>query len=307
MSDHFLRGILSRFVLLSTCFFSLTIFLTSHEDPMTSNARIVFVSEMQSSSDLFHTDLMGVRLRQLTRLNSMQMRWINAADCSPDNQYILFSSGTQFYRINADGSTLRSLPTYNAYNYVAFSPDGEYVAFDAVFSEYSSNFEIYIARPNFTEIVRLTHTPESDNQPAWSPDGQRIAYRFRDGDQSGIAVINRDGSGHQELLRTAAVVSSPAWSPDNETIAFSSNEDGVSNIYLMQSDGSRIRQITRNNGNNLYPKWSPDGTLITFSSDRGGRNYQVYVMEADGRNPRRISPDYLGIFDNYNRCWITIG
>ena len=272
---------------------------------MTSTARIVFVSEMQSSSDLFHTNLMGSRLRQLTRLNSMQMRWVYAADCSPNSEYILFSSGTQIYRIDTDGSDLRSLPTYNAYNYVAFSPDGEYVAFDAVFSEYSSNFEIYVARTDFTGIVRLTHTLESDNQPAWSPDGQQIAYRYREDDESGIAVINRDGSHHRELLRTNAVVASPAWSPDNETIAYSSTQDGLSNIYLMRSDGSHVRQLTSNSGNNVYPKWSPDGTLITFSSDRIGETYQVYIMEADGRNPYRISPDYLDVFDNYNRCWLT--
>lgn len=272
---------------------------------MTSTARVVFVSEMQSSSDLFYTNLMGSRLRQLTRLNSMQMRWVNAADCSPDNQYILFSSGTQFYRINADGTDLRSIPAYNAYNYVAFSPDGEYVAFDAVFSEYSSNFEIYMARADFTGIFRLTHTPESENQPAWSPDGEKIAFRFRDAGASGIAIVNRDGSDHRELFRTTALVASPVWAPDNETIAYSSSQDGVSNIYLIQSDGTNVRQLTSNSGNNVYPKWSPDGTLITFSSDRVRGTFQVYVMEADGSHPRRISPEYLSVFDNYNRCWLT--
>lgn len=304
-SDHFLGGILFRVVLLSTAVFGVLILATSREDVMTSSARIVFVSEMASSSDLFHTDLMGSRLRQLTRLNSMQTRWVYGADCSPNGEYILFSSGTQIYRINADGSDLRSLPTYNMYNYVSFSPDGQHVAFDAVFSEYSSNFEIYLARPDFTGIVRLTHTPEADNQPVWSPDGQKIAYRFRDGDESGITVINRDGSDHNELFRTTAVVAGPAWSPNSETIAYSSNLDGVSNIYLIHLDGLEVVQLTSGSGNNIYPKWSPDGSLITFSSDRGGGHYQVYIMEADGRNPRRISPDYLGIFDNYNRCWLT--
>ena len=305
LSNHFLRGILSRFVLLSTCLFGILIFATSHEDAMTSSARIVFVSEMQSSSDLFHTNLMGSRLRQLTRLNSMQMRWVYAADCSPDSEYILFSSGLQIYRIDADGSNLRSLPAYNTYNYVAFSPDGEYIAFDAVFSEYSSNFEIYVARTNFTGMVRLTHTPESENQPAWSHDGQKIAYRFRDASEWGIAIMNYDGTERRELLRTSARVAGPVWSPDNQTIAYSSNLEGMDNIYLMEPDGSDVRQLTWDSGNNIYPKWSPDGTLITFSSDRVGGTYQVYIMEADGRNPRRISPEYLTVFDNYNRCWLT--
>jgi TolB protein len=304
ISNRSLRGILSRFVLLSTALFGVLILATSREDAMTSSARIVFISEMASNSDLFHIDLMGSHLRQLTRLNSMQTRWVYGADCSPGGQYVLFSSGTQIFRINADGSDLTSLPTYNMYSYVSFSPDGEHITFDAVFSEYSSNFEIYLARPDFTGIVRLTHTPEADNQPAWSPDGQKIVYRFRDSEYSGLTVIDRDGSQPREVIRTTALVAAPVWSPNNQTIAYSSDQDGTANIYLMRPDGSEVVQLTRDSGNNIYPKWSPDGSLITFSSDRGGENYQVYIMEADGRNVRRVTPNFLANYDNYNRCWL---
>ena len=118
-------------------------------------------------------------------------------------------------------------------------------------------------------------------------------------------MINRDGSERRELIRTTAVVANPAWSPDNQTIAYASNQDGMSNIYLMLPDGSDIVQLTHDSGNNIYPAWSPDGMLITFSSDRRGGNFQIHVMEANGRNVRRITPDFLNIFDNYNRCWLT--
>ncbi len=73
--------------------------------------------------------------------------------------------------------------------------------------------------------------------PAWSPDGQKIAFAsVRDGNQE-IYVMNADGSGQQRLTRNTAGDYAPAWSPDGRKIAFVSQRDGHVNheIYLMNT------------------------------------------------------------------------
>ena len=92
---------------------------------------------------------------------------------------------------------------------------------------------------------RLTQNPADDADPAWSPDGQRIAfYSNRDGTFD-IYVMNADGSHQRRLTRHFADDSDPAWSPDGHTMAFATNRDGNSEIYVMNSDGSRQRRLTR--------------------------------------------------------------
>ena len=75
--------------------------------------------------------------------------------------------------------------------------------------------------------VNLTNNPAYDGQPAWSPDGTRIAFTSdRDG-RLGIYVMNADGSNPAHLTNNpASRDSDPAWSPDGKRIAFVSYRDG---------------------------------------------------------------------------------
>lgn len=70
-------------------------------------------------------------------------------------------------------------------------------------------------------------------------------------------------------------------------------------------DGSNLVPLTSSSGNNIYPKWSSDGSQISFSSDRDGVGYQIYVMNADGSNERRVTVDaFFNNSDNFNNCWL---
>ena len=85
--------------------------------------------------------------------------------------------------------------------------------------------------------------------PAWSPDGRRIAFRRFDGRLFGSAgpsdlfVVNADGSGLRRLTRHAENVRWFAWSPDGRTIAFLRNRE----VYIVKADGSGERRLTQLN------------------------------------------------------------
>jgi Tol biopolymer transport system component len=125
----------------------------------------------------------------------------------------------------------------------------------------------------------------SGSWPAWSPDGEQIAFQ-RDGQ---IHLVYADGTSEVTLGPGAH----PAWSPDGAQLAFSDMGD----IRVMAIDGSEITTLIHGDftwGNRGFgkPAWSPDGQLITFEDlgDGDTRPAHIIVMNADGSEPRRLTP-----------------
>jgi hypothetical protein len=138
--------------------------------------------------------------------------------------------------------------------------------------------------------VRLTDNTAADLDPAWSPDGSKLAFSSdRDGNQE-IYILDVRTLKETRLTHDLGTDGGPDWSPDGSRIAFiSSNSSGKFDIYVMNVDGSQqpIR-LTDNLGNDGDPAWSPDGSKIAFTSDRTG-NFDIYVMNADGSNQTQLT------------------
>src|SRR4051794_380084 len=113
-------------------------------------------------------------------------------------------------------------------------------------------------------------SPVRGLDPAWSPDGTRLAVATA----RGIAVLAADGS----QQRTVAVGAQPAWSPDGTRLAFVRGGD----VYVQRLDGGAAVRLTRGERHAGYPAWSPDGRRVAFDSDRSG-DFEVYVVGVDGR------------------------
>ncbi|MEJ7758596.1 MAG: hypothetical protein WKF55_03265 [Gemmatimonadaceae bacterium] len=151
-----------------------------------------------------------------------------------------------------------------------------------------NNREIWLINSNGTGERQLTFEPSSEVDPAWSPDGNRIAFASdRDGNRE-VYVMNADGSAQVRLTSSAMGDYHPAWSPDGRRIAFVSERNGNAEIYVMNADGTNPLRLTSDSATDDDPAWSPDGRRIAFRSGRTGGG-DIYVMNADGSEQSRLT------------------
>ena len=127
--------------------------------------------------------------------------------------------------------------------------------------------EIRVISSNDAGDVPIVANPGTDIDPAWSPDGSKLAFASDRGG-SGLDVYTRGADATVVRLTQNFGGYRPAWSPDGARIAFVSDRSGNAKIYLMDADGSNQVRITNNASYESDPAWSPDGTKIAFTSDR---------------------------------------
>jgi TolB protein len=126
------------------------------------------------------------------------------------------------------------------------------------------------------------------DQPAWSPDGRRIAFH-RNGE---IRVVDRDGRHERRLTKRAPGLywpaSFPAWSRDGMRIAFGGTRD----LYAVTVATGALTRLTQSEASwlgNFTPAYSPDGRTIAFSRSTDAFNNDIFVIGADGRHLRRVT------------------
>ncbi len=189
-----------------------------------------------------------------------------------------------------------------------YSPDGRRLAF---VSDRDGDTELYVMAATGGRAFQFTRnsvapdgSPASDVAPAWSPDGQRIAFASnRTGGELEIWVMDADGRNQTRLTTTEDFVfdNEPAFSPDGQFITFTSNRVNDFNveIFRMRPDGTDVRRLTTTEEGvfDSGAEWSPDGDRIAFSSNRAGRqdSQDLYLMDPDGGNvtPLTAHPDGL--------------
>jgi Tol biopolymer transport system component len=258
--------------------------------------QIVFEGGSGATSSVYVVNADGSGQRRLAR-NGRAPAW------SPDGRTMAFFSVSKIYLMNADGSEHRQLTkTMWGGRSLAWSPDGRKLAFFDKGGPCPICFKLYVVNSDGSGLRNLTGKlwaagagsgggPTFD--PAWSPDGQMIAFVGLVGLTAGLGkpiyVVKVDGSGLRNLTpKPVGAYAAPAWSPDGRKLAFVSDRDGNSDVYVMNASGKGQRNLTRNRAYDADPAWSPEGQKIAFVSNRDG-NYGVYVMNADGRGQRRLA------------------
>jgi hypothetical protein len=154
---------------------------------------------------------------------------------SPDASRLALT-GDGVYVINSGGDGLRYLTDGE---YADWSPTSNWIAHRAC---HGGACGLWETNADTGEQRRLT-TGGSDGQPAWSPNGQQIAYISQDDGNFEIYRINADGSNKVRLTNNPSSDGLPVWSPDGQWIAFRSDRGGSWAIYAMRADGSDVRKV----------------------------------------------------------------
>jgi WD40 repeat protein len=188
---------------------------------------------------------------------SLAVGTAGAAPPAPARGTLAFGTGTFVFAVHANGSGGRAL---GPGDYPAFSRSGGALAFtlDGVWTAGAGGAHRRRLVPRFAEY--LTYT-----DPAWSPDGTRIAYiRIDNGHETAeLWVVREDGS-HLHGLSIVHAAESPSWSPDGRWIAYA-GDGGLSEV---RADGSGKRLLLRRTV--VSPVWSPGGRWIAFEQETGG-------------------------------------
>lgn len=230
----------------------------------------------------------------------------------------------EIYLMDPDGSGARRL-TANAAGdaFPVLSPDGRgKIVFDSnrnrADGEPLNTSDLFLMNADGTEETHLVR----GSSATWSPDAKHIAFhasasgtglpiRTDPGsatEDSDIFVVNVDDlvkgivTPSNVTKSDGAIDDDPDWSPNGQAIAFTSHDrdDNHANptsaeVYVLDPAGSGPpQQLTDNLEEERAPDWSPDGTQIAFMCRRGGPDFELCVMDADGSNQVQLTNNTVG-------------
>jgi Tol biopolymer transport system component len=280
-----------------------------------ANGKIAFEHEVTCPSifnclpiRLFTVNPDGSDFTQLLTERSTDPDW------SADGKKIAFTAIDREFAafhiavVNADGTGRRAIdpprvPLRDDFQ-PTWSPDGTKIAFVREVPEgpFLDRREIFVMTADGQDATRLSfRDPAAGDlaafEPAWSPDGSRIAFTRTVPSPSlitadDIFVMNADGTNVTRLTHNDTSIgqtnSSPSWSPDGSRIAFFSSRDGRAGIFTMRSDGTDVTRLSGGD-RGREPAWSPDGTRIAFSMQLGPSGWQIYTVGVDGTGRTQVT------------------
>jgi serine/threonine-protein kinase len=188
----------------------------------------------------------------------------------------------------------------------SISPDGEWIVYAG---ETAGNRDIFLRRVEGENAINLTEgSPADDDQPVFSPDGERIAFRSeRDG--GGIFVMGRTGEAVRRVTRDGF---SPTWSPDGTHLAFAwerieldpQNSEGRKGLWVVEVESGAARQIS--DEDMAMPNWSPNGHRIAFTRRLGVGNAQsdVWTVTPEGNGAVPVTQN---VVSDWNPAWSPDG
>lgn len=184
------------------------------------------------------------------------------------------------------------------------SPDNSRLAFSTL-GKYGWSIRMFSMELNREVPFSAGSAGGSNLSPAWSADGNRIAFSSSRSGDSEIWIADSDGGNLHRITSLLGPNVSPTWNPKTDAqIAWAGGRTSEPQIYIMDQDGSNVQRMT-DGGYAVSPNWSPSGQFLTFSWNRkygpgapGGQD--IYVMDIASKNWIQLTHDSG---NNDFPCW----
>lgn len=171
----------------------------------------------------------------------------------------------------------------------AFSPDGTEMTYARSTEDGTDLWSADIARMCCVRRLTTGGRVAINMNPAYSPDGSKVAFVSDRAGRPQIYVMDADGANQTFLVPLAGQNESqgPDWSPDGQRIAFHRGVVGGNQIHVYELASRRVTAYT-SQGRNEDPSWAPDGQHLVYVSYRGGRQ-QLWVIDLETGNTRQLT------------------
>ncbi len=156
-------------------------------------------------------------------------------------------------------------------------------------SKVGKRYSLYVADADGANPQKVVKdSTEPIISPAWSPDGNKLAYVSFEKKKPIIYVQSLTSGQRYVLANFKGNNSAPSWSPDGSKLAIVLTYGANSQIYKIDADGTNLMQLTKSSTIDTEPVWSPDGQTIYFTSNRGGAP-QIYKVSSGGGDAKRVT------------------
>src|SRR5262249_10053804 len=158
-------------------------------------------------------------------------------------------------------------------------------------------YEIYASKADGSDQHRLTKDRGDASttaglyyqiDPAWSPNGQRIAFASSRDGQLHLWVMDAAGKKSTRLTSGKMQDKHPTWSPDGKRIAFA--RGAPSRVWVMNANGTNAQALTSGDDEQTDPEWSPDGHWVAFSRRTPASPIrEIWLAHPDGTDARPVT------------------
>lgn len=162
------------------------------------------------------------------------------------------------------------------------------IAYVEVDRSQANPYQLFVSDSDGFGAQRIFSSKRPIMSPAWSPDGQKLAYVSFENGRSEIVVQDLAQAQRSTIASYKGFNSAPAFSPDGKQMAMVLSKDGNPEIYIMDLATRQLNRVTRHYSIDTEPSWSPDGQSIVFTSDRGGRP-QIYRVFLNSGDTKRVT------------------
>jgi TolB protein len=154
----------------------------------------------------------------------------------------------------------------------------------------NQRYQLLVADADGENMRMVMESRQPIMSPAWSPDGQWLAYVSFENRVSAIFVQRLRSGERRQISARAGINGAPAWSPDGQRLALTlGGSNGNLDIYLLTLAGQTLTRLTDDAAIDTEPNWAPDGKTIFFTSDRAGGPQIYRIGLQPGERPKRVT------------------